>query len=374
MAAEPAASVLLTADTVGGVWTYAMELAGALARRGVQVHLASMGAPVAGHQRAQVHEVPGLTLHESHWRLEWMADPWDDVDRAGDWLLALEAELRPYVVHLNQFAFGALPFTAPTLLVAHSCVLSWWRAVHGTAAPHSWTAYRDRVAQGLAGADLVAAPTRAMLDTLAQNYGHQGPVAVLPNGRDASAFRAASKQPVILAAGRFWDEAKNLAALEAVAPALPWPVHVAGSCEAPDGQRRQPRTVRTLGVLSPAALASEMAGAAIYALPARYEPFGLSILEAALSGCALVLGDIPSLRETWGAAARYVPPNDHAALQATLAGLIDHPVERARLGRAARRRALDFSQQRMAQSTLDAYARIATGGAPTIPMEELTCA
>ncbi len=33
-------------------------------------------------------------------------------------------------------------------------------------------------------------------------------------------------------------------------------------------------------------------------LPARYEPFGLSVLEAALSGCALVLGDIPSLRES----------------------------------------------------------------------------
>ena len=58
--------------------------------------------------------------------------------------------------------------------------------------------------------------------------------------------------------------------------------------------------------------------AAIYALPARYEPFGLSALEAALSGCALVLGDIPSLREVWGDAAVFVPPDDAGGLRDAL--------------------------------------------------------
>jgi glycogen synthase len=55
------------------------------------------------------------------------------------------------------------------------------------------------------------------------------------------------------------------------------------------------------------------ARASIYALPARYEPFGLSALEAALSGCALILGDIPSLREVWLEAAPYVSPDDESA-------------------------------------------------------------
>ena len=36
------------------------------------------------------------------------------------------------------------------------------------------------------------------------------------------------------------------------------------------------------------------------ATPAIYEPFGLSALEAGLCGCALVLGDIESLREVLG--------------------------------------------------------------------------
>jgi glycosyltransferase involved in cell wall biosynthesis len=101
-----------------------------------------------------------------------------------------------------------------------------------------------------------------------------------------------------------------------------------------------------------------MATAAIYALPARYEPFGLSVLEAALSGCALVLGDIASLRETWGASAVYVAPDDPAALRRVLRELIADAGERQRLGLAARRRALHFHPQRMAQACLRAYARM----------------
>jgi len=373
MAAEHPFTVLMTADTVGGVWTYAVELAGGLVRHGARVHLATMGAPVAAHQRAQLEGLTGVTLHESAYPLEWMPDPWPDVDRCGEWLLALESQLRPDVVHLNQFAFGALPFASPTLLVAHSCVLSWWRAIHGTDAPDQWATYRERVARGLAGADLVAAPTQAMLDALAPHYGFTGRAVVLPNGRDASMFRQGAKQPFVLAAGRLWDEAKNMAALEAVAPGLPWPVRVAGSCQAPDGRVRSPRSLQALGELPSPAMVSEMAAASIYALPARYEPFGLSVLEAALSGCALVLGDIASLRETWGDTAIYVEPDDHAGLQTALLHLIEHPVLRERQGQAARHRALAFSTERMVAAITAAYVRIQPRILCT-PAEVMTCA
>lgn len=368
------ARVLLTADTVGGVWTYALELATQLAAQGTQVHLATMGAPVSAQQRLQARRVTGLQLHESGYRLEWMPDPWRDVEQASAWLLRLERTLRPEVVHLNQFAFGALPFEAPALLVAHSCVLSWWRAVHGTAAPPAWDRYRDTVAAGLSGAACVAAPTRAMADTLARNYAAGIRAVVLPNGRDAAGFAPAAKRPVILAAGRLWDEAKNLAALEAVAPCLPWPVQVAGATTGPDGRERHPRAVRALGVLAPPVLAREMARAAIYALPARYEPFGLSVLEAALSGCALVLGDLPSLRETWGPAALYVPPDDRRALREVLRALCADTPQRERLAAAAMARARRFSATRMAQATLSAYAGLRAPQGPSPTTQEPACA
>jgi glycogen(starch) synthase len=358
MAADVTPRVLVTTDTVGGVWHYAVELARALDTRGVAVVLATMGALLTGQQRAQLRGLSSLRLQESSYRLEWMQNPWADVNRAGEWLLELEREHRPGVVHLNQFAFGALPFQAPTLLVAHSCVLSWWRAVRGGPAPADWDTYRDKVARGLRGASEIAAPTRAMLAALEREYGLGREGRVLPNGRGTQLFRPAPKQPFLLAAGRLWDEAKNLAALETVAPSLPWPVRVAGSTLHPDGGSVLPADVQSLGELPPRALAAEMAQAAIYALPARYEPFGLSVLESALCGCALVLGDIPSLRETWVDTALYVPPEDHGALRDALLGLIRDPAARERLARAAHGRALQLSAQRMADGYLAAYAAL----------------
>jgi glycogen synthase len=371
MAGKRAPRVLMTADTVGGVWTYAVELARALDARGVRVAIATMAAPLAPHQRDALADCRGVSVFESSFRLEWMQEPWDEVDAAGEWLLALERDLRPDLVHLNQYAFGALPFRAPKLVVAHSCVASWWRAVHGEAAPASWDVYRERVMQGLAGAACVAAPTRSMLDALRSEYGWQGDGRVLANGCVPGQFAPAAKQERILAAGRFWDAAKNLQALEQAAAGLPWPACVAGSAAHPDGGVVQPQGVRFLGELPRSALARELAEAAIYALPARYEPFGLSVLEAALSGCALVLGDIASLREVWGAAARYVPPGDPSALHAALRELIADPSERARLAEAAQARAQRYTANAMCEAYLACYAALAPQFAAR---EEMACA
>jgi glycosyltransferase involved in cell wall biosynthesis len=117
-----------------------------------------------------------------------------------------------------------------------------------------------------------------------------------------------------------------------------------------------PPGVHTLGPLPRHVLAGWFARAAIYALPARYEPFGLSVLEAALSGCALVLGDIPSLRENWSGAAIFVPPGDRAALNGALLQLIHSPEQRHALVRQSLLRARAFAPEKMAAAYLRAYS------------------
>ncbi|HEU4648440.1 MAG TPA: glycosyltransferase family 4 protein [Gemmatimonadales bacterium] len=355
--------ILLTADTVGGVWTYAAELAHALDARGVEVAVATMGAPLRRDQWRDLAGTRNVTVHESSYALEWMPEPWAQVDAAAEWLLELERELQPDVVHLNQFSFGALPWRAPRLVVGHSCVCSWWRAVHGTDAPADWAEYRRRVRAGLAQADVVAAPTRAMLAALDEHYGPLPPALAIPNGRDPQPFRPARKDELILAVGRLWDEAKNVAALARVAADLPWPVYVAGATRRPGGAASHPALAdcggaRFLGQLPASMLARWMRRAAIYALPARYEPFGLSVLEAALAGCALVLGDVPSLRELWAGAALFVSPDDPDMLRAALRTLMLRQDLRVELADAANRRAQEFSVERFAGAYLDTYAAL----------------
>jgi glycogen synthase len=365
--------LLMTADTIGGVWTYALDLIRALAARDVTVTLATMGAPLSAEQRAEARRLPSLEVRESRYKLEWMPDPWTDVARAGDWLRELERETCPDLVHLNGYVHGAVSFNAPVLIVAHSCVLSWWRAVKGEEAPPEWNRYAHAVCCGLHHAQAIIAPTRAMLSALEQGYGpfDRIPTMVIPNGRDDRLYRVgplSEKEPWILTAGRLWDEAKNIALLERAAPKLDWPVHAAG-----EGCPQAGKTaVRFLGRLRPEELACHLRRAAIYALPARYEPFGLSVLEAALSGCALVLGDIESLRENWDGAARFVPPDDADALRDALNGLAHDPAWRARLAARARERAQGFTPCRMAVAYLNLYRRLVPPPTPPSYQPEKT--
>ena len=130
--------VLMTADAAGGVWEYCLTLARALSDSAIGFDLAVMGPAPREEQLAAAREIRGLELFAGPYRLEWMDDPWVDVDAAGEWLLSLARERQPALIHLNGYSHAALPFAAPKLVVAHSCVCSWWRAVHREAAPASW--------------------------------------------------------------------------------------------------------------------------------------------------------------------------------------------------------------------------------------------
>jgi glycogen synthase len=351
----------MTTDTVGGVWSFALELAEFLAARGTEIILAALGPAPSPEQRAEAGRIPGLHLLAEGYKLEWMDDAWSDVRESGRWLLQLEAEYDPEVVHLNSYGHGALPWRAPVVLTAHSCVLSWWQAVKGTSAPPEWDRYRAAVSRSLKAADILTAPSRAMAEMLTEHYGAGVPPAkVVYNGRDPRRYQRGSKQDLILTAGRLWDEAKNVEAVVQVAPKLTWPVYIAGEQRSPDGKAAAIETCNALGKLSSAEMADWYSCAAIYALPARYEPFGLTALEAALSGCALVLGDIPSLREVWGDSAIYVDPDDAVALENALTALIEDADLRRKYAARAMARARSYSIERTGNEYIEIYHHLSS--------------
>jgi glycosyltransferase involved in cell wall biosynthesis len=154
-----------------------------------------------------------------------------------------------------------------------------------------------------------------------------------------------------------WDEAKGIDTLVHAAPSLPWPVYLAGEQANGTSSLGSNSNCRMLGQLSAEQLAGYYARAAIYVLPARYEPFGFSALEAAMSGCALVLGNIGSLREIWGEAATFVVPDDPATLAGDLRELMADPELRNEMARRSSLHACEFTADRMASAYLAAYGR-----------------
>src|SRR4051812_45108046 len=222
--------VLMTTDPIGGVWNYTLELCAALAARGVRVSVAVLGRELSAEQRNQFRRWPQIDLYESQFRLEWMPDPWGDLDRAADWLLSLERRCGADIIHLNHLMHANLPWRAPALTVGHSCVLSWWAATQepGSVLPVEWSVYRRKVTESLRAAPCVVAPTNVMLGELQRFYGPLQRALVVNNARSRHGFGTGPKERLVLSAGRLWDRAKNIESLAAVAQHLDTRVAVAG--------------------------------------------------------------------------------------------------------------------------------------------------
>ena len=166
------------------------------------------------------------------------------------------------------------------------------------------------------------------------------------------------KEEFIFSVGRLGDDAKNIGILAGMAHDLPWPVYLAGEQRRQQGDRGSVDGVSRLGYLAPESLATWFAAASVYVLPARYEPFGLTVLEAALSGCALVLGDIPSLRELWEGVAVFVDPDDPEALRRELHSLCADKGRLASMGDKALARSHSRNACDMADGYLAAYRQL----------------
>jgi len=351
---RPAPRLLMTTDAVGGIWRYSVDLAKGLAELGVQTVLAVMGPSVSPAQRAEAEVVPGLHLVDTGLPLDWTAATPPELARSSERLASLAALLGVSSVHLHAPALvGAARWPAPVVAVAHSCVATWWRAVRSGPMPDdlAWRGAATRA--GLLAAKAVIAPTAAHAHATEATYGPV-PMEVVHNGARAQPILPRPRRPGVLTAGRLWDAGKAADWLDRAAPGLDVPVLAAGPTRGPDGSEARFDHLRLLGTLAPDALAAEYAGATVFASMARYEPFGLAVLEAAQSGMALVLSDTPGFRELWDGAAIFVA--EEAGLLPALRQALAAPEPWAA---RAQERARRYTIEKMVAGTLAVHRGVA---------------
>jgi glycosyltransferase involved in cell wall biosynthesis len=353
-AAPSVGRIVLTADAVGGVWRYALDAAAELVRRGVAASLLGLGPEPSRAQREEA-ERAGVAVAWLDARLDWTARDAAEVGASARSLAErVEAEGAD-LLHLNAPALaGAAEFGVPVVAAAHSCLATWWRAVRRSAPPDAWAWHRRLTARGLRRAAVALAPSRAFAADLVAAYGPLPSLKVVLNG--ARPIAPQPREAAILAAGRWWDEAKNARVLDRAAARTAWPILAAGAQTGPGGERVEFSHLRPLGGLPPAAMAAQTARAPIFVSVSVYEPFGLAALEAASAGAVLVLSDIPTFRELWEGAALFVDPTDPEDVAAALNGLAADEGLRRRLGGRAARRAAAYGVERQVDGLLAAYA------------------
>ncbi|MGK7869572.1 glycosyltransferase family 4 protein [Falsiroseomonas sp. E2-1-a20] len=355
--------VLMTVDAVGGVWRYGIDLCRSLNGAGVEVLLACLGPPPRADQVAELADLPRTRLRLLDGPLDWMAP--DAAALAGVPALLEEQAQREGcdLLHLNLPSQAAgLRTGLPLVVVSHSCVVTWWQAMRGTALPAEWAWQQALNAEGLARADVVLAPSASHAAALRDAYGLTRTIGVAPNAAEPDPGPSPHGR-FVFAAARWWDEGKNAALLDAAAAGMAWPVRAAGGCRGENGQHFVFRHAEALGSLSHGATRTLMRQAAIFASPSRYEPFGLAALEAAQAGAALVLADIPTYREIWSDAALLVDSANPDALAAAVNGLAQDPARREALTARCRARAGQFTAARQLLALLPAYAAAASSSA-----------
>jgi len=362
---------LITADTVGGVWTYTRELVTGLAQRGVDVTLVSFGEIPSAAQSDWIHALKNVDYRATAFKLEWMQDAEDDLKMSSEFLLDVIAQTRPDLLHLSQYCYGALKVDVPKVVVAHSDVCSWWTGVHGKQPDESsWIqCYRQIVSAGLRGATSVVAPSRWMLSAIERHYGNVRRGTVVYNGRNPGLFNPhVSKDDLVIGVGRVWDKAKQVSLLAECAHKVP--VWIVGSERHPDpayensNAQQMKRNVRWCGQQTEAQLRQLFSRASMYVATSQYEPFGLAPVEAALSRCVLIVNDIPTFRELWGESALYFRTNDAEDLARKIDRLQNDRELRLTYANLAYRKAKQrFTAERMVSDYMNVYQTLIPAGA-----------
>lgn len=359
--------VLVTTDTLSGVWTYTQELVTGLINRGVRVTLVSFGDIPLGQQTSWMESLHGLDYRPTAFRLDWMQEGQQDFEESSRYLTALVKELRPDLLHLNQLCHGALPVETPRVLVAHGDLITWWLAVHGREPkPSRWlTWYRDTLSRSITEANMVVASSAWMLSAIEACYGEPRSTGLIHHGRNPILFNPyVSKNDYVLAIGRLVDPSKQVSLL--TQHSHPVPVCIVDADDRPAALESPICTgvkldldlanISLKGPQTEAQLRMLYSRAAIFVASSRYEPLGLSLLEAALSRCAIVANDTSFFREIWGDAAIYFEADDAESLAHVIRRLHEQrDLCRGYGARAFQRAREHFTAQRMVDSYLQLY-------------------
>jgi glycosyltransferase involved in cell wall biosynthesis len=362
----------------GGVARYVDELVARVPAYGVDVHVASQSRDVDRYRRAvgasRVHVAPRWAARPAS-RLAW--------EQSG--LPLLVRSVAPDVVHSPHYtlplisSLGRRPCNVVTL---HDATFFSDPHLHlGVKARffRGWTAVSGRLA------DALVAPSEATRDEVVRHtHTDASRIAVVPHGVDHHRFRP--PRPDEVSDVRRWlglapDEAyvaflgtleprKNVPALVRafgqVAADLPDPPVLVlaggrgwdGAVDPAVAELREGLKVLRPGFVPDGLVPALLGGAEVVAYPAHGEGFGLPVLEAMACGAAVLTTDRLSLSEVGGDAVRYARSPDAADLAEALAGLLDDPAERRRLGEAGLARSGRFTWDASARGHVEVFERV----------------
>ena len=344
----------------GGDTTQILRTAEALRARGVQVDLCSDLRPrMDGYDVVHLFHLDRLWENHAHCRriraegrpavlstIYWPADEFDRGGRAG--LQGLLARMAGSQTYQN-------------LRLAQRWALQVARERSPRSLRAQFWGFRRAVRFVLESTAVLLPNSRAEQAQIEQRFGVARPVVVVPNAADSEAFgppAADTRQPHrgVLCVGRIEPRKNQLALIEALCQ-----TDIAVTLVGDAGRYSSAYHRRCIQAASPNV---EMAGqqppdvlrrlyqaAQVHACVSWYETPGLASLEAALSGCAVVVTPGGSTREYFGEEAHYCQPDSPASIRTA----VETALRAGPSQRLADRVATEFTWDAAAEQTLAGY-------------------
>jgi glycosyltransferase involved in cell wall biosynthesis len=345
---------------LGGPATYARELVSALARLGGHEYVVFTDRPdaFAGAGVTAVH----VPLRTSYHQVIW--DHW-----------ALPALVAERGVQLYHGTKNVLPWRLPVPGIVTVHDLAVYACPETFALPQRWH-LQALIPRSVARSVRVVTDSEHARRDVMQRFGVTAERAVAVPLGVADAYRRPTDAAAVARVRRHHGLGERIVAcvgtvqprkhiervveafVRAGAAAEGWTLAIAGRIRphhAPPWLGTLPDGARFLGPLPDDDLRALYAASAIAMSASEYEGFGLTVLEAMASGCAVVAVDNTSIPEVVGDAGVLVAASDADLLAEALRALSKDPERRAALGSAARRRAAAFTWEATARRTRTVY-------------------
>jgi glycosyltransferase involved in cell wall biosynthesis len=274
------------------------------------------------------------------------------------------------VVHVQSTPYAALVNHPHLVVTAHSPVATEWRYYPFAARVQAPIAYLcERIS--LRKAKQIIAVSSKTKDDLVKRYGvPEAMISMIRNAVDSEKFKPPAKprpysaETKILMCSRL-EPRKNIPeALMALAELKDTSLRCDIIGTGSQGKalmeisKRLKLDVRFLGQVSDQELPRHYAEADIFISTSSSEGFGLTVLEAMASGCAVIVSDISAHTEFVHHLKNGLVYSNSNELISHLKLLIGHPDRAEELGSEARKTVLQYSWANVAQRVVEVYERV----------------
>lgn len=334
--------ILMTTDVKSEIWDYSLTLSRSLLKHiNAEILMLSMGGKPSDKQK---EEIENLDIKFKFTGFNY--DNFDDISEIKTIFDNSIKEFNPHIVHLNH-AYPNFDFETPCVFTCHDNLLD-----------KNLLNYKNIINKSLNNADIVIAQSKFTAECLMKTYDLQKRIGIIYNGIDYKPFSGSPESPTLVACENFPNSGQNINFLLNIAYKLPDNIKMKIIADSPP-DRKSPQNVEFLSNLTGSELQAVYKNSSIYLALSSHESNGLSSIQAAYSGCAILANDIPVFKELWGDCAYVFERDNVNSLMRCINNLVENKYFFEITSRNCQAKALSvFNSKRMAYEYINLYKNI----------------